>query len=191
MHVGESFDILPILAFPLFIDNSLSFLLLFYLIKPLLSILLFYSFPMPITMLESEFRIKSYGFPKIFKSSLTFPPHYHVASMWFPITCVILCSVDVAPITYPHSHWDLPASCPPILMTAFPDDDIIRPSHRRSSTLPRNWTLLTPFSDDDDTCPLSLSELYSSTLTPFLTITDPTVLGNYRLMVPVPSATRS
>jgi hypothetical protein len=102
MHVGESFDLLPLLSFPLFIECSLSFLLLFSLIKPLSWILLFDSFPTPITILESEFHIKIYGFSKFPKTSLTFPPHYHVASMWFPLTCVILSGVDVAPITYPH-----------------------------------------------------------------------------------------
>jgi hypothetical protein len=159
--VGESFDLLPLLSFHLFIECSLSFIILFSLVKPLSWILLFNSFPMPITILEFEFWIKSYGFLKFPKSPLTFPPHYHVESMWFPITYVILRGVDVAPITCPHSCWDLASSCPPSLSIAFPDNDVIRPSHHQSSPLTSTWTLPTPFSNDDATCPISSSKLYS------------------------------
>jgi hypothetical protein len=73
MHVGESFDLLPLLAFPFFIDISLSFLLLFSLNKPHSWILAIERFPMVVTILKSEFWIKSYGFPNFPKSSLTFP----------------------------------------------------------------------------------------------------------------------
>jgi len=112
-------------------------------------------------MLESDFQIKNYGFSKFSKPSLTFPPHFHVASMWFPITCVILYGVDVAPITCPHSHRDLLALHPPSLSTAFPGKDVVGPSRRRSSPLSSPWNLLISFSNDDATYPLSLSNLYS------------------------------
>jgi hypothetical protein len=86
---------------PRLIGFSPYFPLLFHLIKPLSWILLFNSFPMPVTMLKSEFQIKSYGFLKFPKSSLTFPLHFHVASTWFPLTCVILCGTDMVLLWHP------------------------------------------------------------------------------------------
>jgi hypothetical protein len=46
-------------------------------------------------MLESDFRIKIYGFLKFPKSSLAFPLHYHTESTRFPLTCAILRGIDV------------------------------------------------------------------------------------------------
>jgi hypothetical protein len=70
-YVGEYFDFVPHLAFPLFIDISLSFILLFNLTKPHSWILLVDSFPMTVTILKYEFQIKSYGLPNFPKPNLT------------------------------------------------------------------------------------------------------------------------
>jgi len=64
MHVEESFDLLPLLSYLLFIDISISFILLFYLTKTHNWILLFDRFPMGVTILKSKFQIESYGLPK-------------------------------------------------------------------------------------------------------------------------------
>jgi hypothetical protein len=71
MYVGESFDLLPLLDFPLFIDLSLYFILLFTLTKYHSWIILIDSFPTTVTLLKSEFWIKIYGLPKFLKPNLT------------------------------------------------------------------------------------------------------------------------
>jgi hypothetical protein len=102
MHVGESFDLLPLLSFPLFIDISLSFILLFTLTKPHSWILLVDSFPMTVTILKSEFWIKSYGLPKFPKPNLTIATSPH----WHPCGPLSLVPYDVA-LTWMLT-WHLP-----------------------------------------------------------------------------------
>jgi hypothetical protein len=76
MYVGESFDLLPLLSFPLFIDISLSFLLLFTLTKPHSWILLVDIFPTVVTILKSEFRSKFMASQSFLSQISPLPPHW-------------------------------------------------------------------------------------------------------------------
>jgi hypothetical protein len=95
MHVGESFDLLSLLSFPLFIDISLSFILLFSLTKPHSWILLVDSFPMTVTILKSEFRSKVMASQSLLSQNSPCPPHTHVASTWIPLSSTIQWGIDV------------------------------------------------------------------------------------------------
>ena len=95
---GNPLILFPFLLVPLFIEHFLSFLLLLSLIKPISWILLFDRFPMPITILKSEFQIKSYGISKFQSLHSHFPPHFDVASKWLPVSCAI-------PMWHWHGCW--------------------------------------------------------------------------------------
>jgi hypothetical protein len=153
MHVGKSFDLLPLLAFPLFenlgprpIEFSPYFLLFFPLTKPFSWILLIERFPMTVTILKSEFWIKSYGFPK-------FQVFLHLSSTSLPRGTLSLVTYRRGLLMWhpPHVLFVVGSSIVQVfsLLTQSPDDDLFIIEFPLPYHLDAHTT-----SPNDDTSPL-------------------------------------